>query len=137
MLRHLAGGQLSPHPRPPEQVVETYQSIARLQAVKCSPFDDANLNRPTRTMDKHCPETYLREELEILKPRAVVVMGQAARDGTSRALQCSLGWRNVARLSFPNGSETWAASVYHPSVRYRSGYRQLIELLGRSPVRAN
>ena len=48
-------------------------AIARAQAVKCAPLGARS--NPSPAMNDNCPPTFLRAELQILKPRVLVVFG--------------------------------------------------------------
>ncbi len=53
------------------------ESTVRLQAVKCSP-DDGDRSTPTPAMKTNCPRLLLEDELEVLRPAAIVTVGGAA-----------------------------------------------------------
>ena len=61
---------------PAEQAADTYQQIARIQAVKCSTSHDAS--RPTREMLENCPGRYASPELSTLMPGVLIGLGRGA-----------------------------------------------------------
>ena len=60
--------------RDPSSLADVLLETARLQAVKCSPKDALRSSR-TLAMRANCPPMFLRYELEILDPVAVVAFG--------------------------------------------------------------
>ena len=56
--------------------VDALRAMARLQTVKCSPV--GGRSSPTQAMRRNCPPLFLRRELQILAPRAMLVYGRAA-----------------------------------------------------------
>lgn len=61
-----------------EQRVEARLNIGLLQSVKCSP-KSRGTDAPNRTMWTHCPPLILKEELEALRPRVLLVLGSPQR----------------------------------------------------------
>lgn len=59
----------------PEEIAAALDGSARLQAVKCSPRNDA-LSRPTDAMRCNCPPRFLKHELVALKPDTIIAFGQ-------------------------------------------------------------
>ncbi|WP_069808353.1 uracil-DNA glycosylase [Vulcanisaeta thermophila] len=79
-------------------------------AVKCAPPN----NKPTQGELSTCVEHWLRWEIEMVRPRAIIALGRVALEGVGKALG--------ARLVFKHGSYVDVMGVrvfmsYHPSPR--------------------
>jgi len=59
----------------PEDVADAFNWIAFTEHVKCSP--QGVMSKPTNAMWEHCGAHILREELKILKPKQILVLGQS------------------------------------------------------------
>jgi hypothetical protein len=60
--------------RKPEELADAVRRTARLQAIKCIP---RRVNsEPYSAMWDHCPSLLLRDELNILRPRKLLVLGK-------------------------------------------------------------
>lgn len=73
VLGALAVGDPSEGRFSPEVLAETMDLIAITQHVKCSPEGDRSA--PTAGMWAHCGPHVLADEIEILQPRAIIVLG--------------------------------------------------------------
>lgn len=62
-----------PRARQPVELIETVTRVARLQAIKCVPRTATS--EPCSPMWRHCPRFLLEDELEILRPRILLVLG--------------------------------------------------------------
>jgi hypothetical protein len=60
----------------PADLARSWERCAYLQAVKCAPH--GNRSQPTRAMCSACPSFLLKEELEILAPSAVILLGRTS-----------------------------------------------------------
>lgn len=69
----------------PEDLVGYFDAIARVQTVKCAPRGDRS--NPTSAMNANCPPTFLLKELMILRPRVLLVFGEAAREAALTAIR--------------------------------------------------
>jgi hypothetical protein len=56
-------------------LAKMYDKICFLEAIKCSPSNGSN-SSPTPEMYQNCPREYLLEELKILKPKILLVLGK-------------------------------------------------------------
>ena len=97
--------------------------VAIVQHVKCSPMGDRS--RPSKAMWEHCGGHLLGEELRILQPRRIIVLGVDNNLGGLRRL---LGLQEVAQNSTQLGKTTMrcllleasgvrALAVPHPTSR--------------------
>lgn len=68
----------------PEALAEVWQSVAFLEAVKCSP--GVPRSSPFPEMFRQCPPLLLRDELRILKPRVVLLLGRPQPRDTVRPI---------------------------------------------------
>ena len=57
-----------------EEICKAYDYIAISNAIKCSPCDNKR-SRPTYSMWDNCPSYILKQEIEILKPKTILVLG--------------------------------------------------------------
>lgn len=69
----------------PQDLAGYFDDIARVQVVKCSPLDDRS--NPSSEMNANCPPRFLLAELNILKPRVLIVFGGAAKEAALRAIR--------------------------------------------------
>lgn len=60
--------------RQPEELIDAVFRTARLQAVKCIPKRENS--KPYPAMWQHCPSLLLGDELDILRPRSILVLGE-------------------------------------------------------------
>jgi hypothetical protein len=56
-------------------LAKIFDKISFLEAIKCSPSNDKN-SSPTFEMYQNCPKEFLLEELAILKPRILLILGK-------------------------------------------------------------
>ncbi len=100
-------GELSIGWAPPDyhRLAETWQSCAFAQTVKCAP--SANRSNPYRPMYLNCSPFLLRDELDLLAPRVVVLLGRESgpRDAVRPLLDVRWGTHtqeplNETRSSF-------------------------------------
>lgn len=104
--------------REPRQLIETLHRTARLQAVKCVPRDTSS--QPTGGMWRRCPPFLLLDELDLLRPAALLVLGTKA-SGVASKLDGFVwvrggGALGRGRLTRPG----WCAEVafvLHPAAR--------------------
>jgi hypothetical protein len=118
--------------RRPEELADAVLSTARLQAVKCVPKRASST--PTPDMWRHCPGMLLADELDVLRPGAVLVLGGKAREqvemlgGFVYDARCRSDdlWRGRMRR------DGWDAQVYgvaHPGARQGVAQRSELALL--------
>lgn len=131
-------GDLSVHwePAPYVQLADMWQSCAFLQTVKCSPA--GNRSNPYAAMFQNCPSFLLREELEILAPEVVLVLGRESgpRDAIRPLLQVGWGTHpgHLERDSFQlsSGGRSTLFSCNHPATQNRGHWRLSLERLVES-----
>jgi hypothetical protein len=129
-LVDLLDGQRPRH-REPAELVDTVARVARLQAVKCVPRNEAS--RPLRGMWKHCPRLLLEDELDVLRPRFLLVLGADPRWAVEqlsgyRDLRCRATGVRRGRLAYRG----WSAEVYaihHPAHGGEASERALLRSL--------
>jgi hypothetical protein len=126
--------------RRPEELADAVLSTARLQAVKCVPKRASST--PTSDMWRHCPGMLLADELDVLRPGAVLVLGSKARGqletlgGFEYDARCrsEAVWRGLLRR------DGWQAQIYgvaHPGARQGVAQRSelaLLRYLRRTPI---
>ena len=97
-------------------VAALWERIAYLQAVKCSPVD-GRTGSPTGTMRENCPPRYLLEELRILDPTCLLVLGKGVWEPVARALemQAPRGPAAVGLGQLTDGRQIKVFFVVHPS----------------------
>jgi hypothetical protein len=104
----------------PKELVAVLEQTARLQAVKCSP-DDGARSTPTPAMVAECPSFLLSDELERLRPAAVVGFGLDVYDALGRLGAIADGGDYLAWGRFETrGRQIPVFWLYHPSGRYWS-----------------
>jgi hypothetical protein len=116
----------------PRLLADVLELTARLQAVKCSPQDDAR-STPTPAMTSNCPPFLLVEELQVLKPGAIVAFGLDVYDVLQRvgdhAIEDGndfLAWGHI-ETSERQVPVFW---LYHPAGRYwRNSHDALLKHL--------
>jgi hypothetical protein len=121
----------------PHELVEALTRTARLQAVKCSPADDAR-STPTPAMRRHCPPLLLARELELLSPGCVLTFG----DLPWRAIRNVPGyeetdWADHVSIGVLRGAEREATvySLAHPATGlWDRGHAQLLAHLRGEPL---
>ena len=57
-----------------KELAEIYEHIIYMDAIKCSPA--RNRSKPTRKMEKDCPEYIFFKELKIIKPKNILIMSK-------------------------------------------------------------
>jgi hypothetical protein len=82
-LVDLADGRPAEDHAEPTQLAPYLRRTARLQAVKCSPRDEAMSDR-TPEMRHNCPPFLLTDELDILRPGFILTLGGEPRDAIDR-----------------------------------------------------
>lgn len=115
----------------PEHLAPVWQSCAYLQAVKCSPV--GNRSRPTDAMCHRCPEFLLLDELELMKPGVVLLLGRGPTRDVVRPLLnptwgCAPG--HMEQDTFDLGYGT--ARLFccnHPAARNRDRWKDSVRQL--------
>lgn len=59
----------------PKKLASIWDKVCYLEAIKCSPANNSN-SKPSSEMYKICPKEYLLKELQILKPKVLIVLGK-------------------------------------------------------------
>lgn len=106
----------------PTVIRDSLRASARLQAVQCSP-QSTSRRTPTHAMVENCPEFLLRGQVEILAPRALLLLGLAAHR-TIEKPPLDVDWDTTwdasghcfsrGRTSFA-GQEVTVLAFHHPS----------------------
>lgn len=122
----------------PRLLTATMERIVRLQLVKCTPVESVvDRASPSKRMCRNCPPRFLWDELALLRPQVLVVMGRDAyREMNGRS---EVSWRcgtYICRGELKYGSERaillW---VPHPTASdWSAGQRALIRSLRRKPL---
>ena len=128
-----------------EALADLWQRCAFLEAVKCAPGSERS--NPTEAMFSNCPPFLLREELEILMPRVVLIFGRTpgqTRDSIRRwAIPDGSGYgrlkgQHLERdLGEVAGEKVELISVNHPSGRspnVLASLEQLASSIRENPV---
>jgi hypothetical protein len=115
-------------------------ATARLQSVKCGPRDKlAQQTSPYPCMYKYCRELYLLDELDILRPGALLAFGVAVSDQVLRHLcpdTLTTEGDGVVRGTL---TRDWGVidvyRIFHPSrPPWQRSHRRFVELLRRDPA---
>jgi hypothetical protein len=123
----------------PRIVGEAIDRYARVQAVKCSP-KDGWLSSRTQAMRDNCPSQYLRAELRLLEPRAIVLCGDEPWMALERVgdidvtLDGPLAWRGRWQGADQSAEVFW---VPHPSSygkRWQLAHEALVRDLAVRPA---
>lgn len=131
-------------PTDPREVADAWDDCAFVEAVKCSP--DRRAGEPYAPMFPNCTDLLLLDELALLAPAVVVVLGRSElREHVRRLFKQhdGLEWgmhpnlpsleRDQLRL---NGQRAELISVNHPGSRghWRRSYVSLVRSLTREPL---
>ena len=122
---------------PPTEAADAWQSCAFLEAVKCAP--DRPASEPFEEMWGECVGLLLREELRILAPRVVILLGRSRLRDRVRPLlrvrwgQCPGG---LERDAFElDGATVELLSCNHPSYpAWRTSFSRLVTSLVETPL---
>ena len=119
----------------------TLDETARFQAVKCSSKDGARSAR-TPDMNRNCPPRYLRRELAVLRPAALIGFGLETWNAVKRigeideSVGCDDFSRSAVRLDGLAFEMMW---LHHPSSvgdRWQRSFELLLDNLAEQPVAA-
>jgi hypothetical protein len=80
----LHGAEPVGRPRP-KDLAGCFDDMARVQTVKCAPL--GNRSNPSGAMNAECPSTFLLGELQILRPRALIIFGGSALVAALKAIR--------------------------------------------------
>lgn len=131
----------------PESLAEGMQRLSRLQSVKCVPRGDRS--NPEPAMTDLCPRRYLVEELAILRPAALVILGENALNGACNALEADkadswITWDPQFDQGYARGTQESADGdltifgLWHPSYgKWPSCHERLIADLRQRPLGAD
>lgn len=132
VIRWLESGEPPVNPKDPRELAEeaVYRRFARLQTVKCSPFN-SEVNQPTPEMARNCPETYLADELKLLRPRVIVAMGNEVIKRLRRSSALAVpDVGHCSRSRAPWMGEVLVSSTRHPTRGWLAeGFELLVEAL--------
>jgi Uracil DNA glycosylase superfamily len=124
------------------RLAKLWDECALLEAVKCSPRGDRS--NPSLAMFQACPQFLLLQEIDILKPDVVLLLGRTNnRDAVRPILDPRWGSHpgSIERdiFALKDGSTAALFSLNHPSARnpdsWRKSLRQLHESVERCPLR--
>jgi hypothetical protein len=114
------------------RLAATWSACAFLEAVKCSPAPSPG--NPSKAMVGNCPRLLLRAELEILRPRVVLLLGRTTvRDVVRPMLDVAWGEhpdgleRDTFKLA--DGTVVDVISANHPSGSNRAAWRRSVQSL--------
>lgn len=148
-IRESRVGTLDPGWRPPgyEELADDWESVAYLQAVKCAPATARS--EPFPEMYDACPSLTLMPELDVLRPRVMIVLGRShVRDAVRPLLieKADLRWGaspgSLERDTFSAADTTCTLfCLNHPSApdagSWRRSLAQLVEQLIAQPLDAS
>lgn len=122
----------------PESLIVTLDNCARLQTVKCSPFDGRN-SQPSGAMERTCPDEYLLDDLRLARPTALLTFGTQAKQAVMKMLDAE--WEATTELTYGSARlDSEPLEVFclaHPSARaagWSRSHTRLIELLRDLPT---
>lgn len=137
--RSLARLPLDDWERPmPTTLAPTWDACAFTQAIKCSPRRPRG--SPFPAMFSNCPSLLFVQELAILRPRVVLILGRAKQPRDSVRSLLRPEWRespgHIERDRFQlNGEDVELLSLNHPSSpSWRLSLRQLEQSLSQRPM---
>jgi hypothetical protein len=128
----------------PTTLADGMQRLARLQAVKCVPLGDRS--NPEEAMTSRCPQRCLVQELDILGPSALVILGADALNGVCDALETDdrdtwIDWQRKFDGGYARGTRTSSSGeltilgLWHPSYAGWPGcYERMIDDLRQTPL---
>jgi hypothetical protein len=129
----------------PGVVADSLLASARLQAVQCSPVSSSR-QTPTPEMVRTCPEFLLADQLQVLEPQVLLLVGQAAHRAIE-VLRLEMSWETTWAQSgrrFSRGRAQLAGrplvvlALHHPASRgWPDSLRQYLESLERDPLPAS
>ncbi|HEV3323778.1 MAG TPA: uracil-DNA glycosylase family protein [Solirubrobacteraceae bacterium] len=116
----------------PADLARSWERCAYLQSVKCSPH--GNRSNPTGAMCRACPPFLLKEELEILAPRAVILLGRTSVRDIIRPMLTvrwgeSPGHFERDEFALSDGGPVHLFSCNHPSTPNRAMWRASLDEL--------
>jgi len=129
--------------RRPQELAAYFDDIARVQVVKCAPLGDRS--NPSDAMNVECPPRFLLAELQILRPRVLIVFGGAAREGVLSALRtidkAEPNWSHPTRSGYGRRESqvSWGPldvlGMWHPTyARWPHALTALIDDLTARPL---
>lgn len=126
----ITGQEIAPDPLcPPDEAAEALEQCSFTQSVKCSPAPARHRSEPYYPMELNCPREYLLDEIRMLRPAVLILLGQMPADRL-RTLTRSSRWQNLPDLDhgYLELGETSVEvfGLHHPSYRgWRRSYRAL------------
>jgi hypothetical protein len=120
----------------PQDGARALASCSFLQAVKCAPLHERSI--PFEEMTLNCPREYLLEELRLLRPSTLIVLGDWPLQSL-RTLSRSRAWEHTRELDRGRielgGDSIEVLGCYHPGYRgWRRSFNALVQSLQRAPV---
>lgn len=139
----LDGRHLDPAERvEPGALAAVWDSCAFLEIVKCSPA--GNRSWPSDAMLETCPSFLLRSELEVLRPRVVILLGRGKRTRDVVRPMLDVTWGESPgsferdTFTLADGAEATLLSVNHPStsnrIHWQKSLNQLAASLAARPI---
>jgi hypothetical protein len=120
----------------PEQAADAWDASAFLEAIKCAPRWASS--KPTDAMWQNCPHRYLLDELTLIAPGALVVIGRTVGPAVTSLLEIEVSeretefWRGWGSL---NGRPLDVLCCDHPSHRrWIDSLPRLRSSLERRPI---
>lgn len=96
-----------------------YDKICFLEAIKCSPYNESN-SSPTAEMYQNCPQEFLLEELEIIKPKILLVLGKETivpENMFDVLSKKNSKYGNISVYEIRNNQIEYVYQVIHPTAR--------------------
>jgi len=114
--------ELRPYPEK-EELSKAIDFIAVTNSIKCCPWEERS--KPTNEMWKHCPNFILKEEMGVLKPKHIIVLGVdnfssllslffnkvELVDGNTRIIKARFDDCDINIYSFPHPSSSQGTSM--------------------------
>jgi len=129
----------------PEALVGSLLASARIQAVQCAPMTDDDRRSPTPTMWRNCPPLVMAEQVGILEPRLVALLGVETHRRFQQLPGFATEWDSLWRENndcFARGSALVAGhrvpvfALSHPAnvARWQMGMRALVSSIRSRPI---
>jgi hypothetical protein len=129
---------------PPQELVDPILASARIMAVQCAPAHGRR--SPTSQMWANCPPMVMADQLEILEPRVVALLGQQTHASVQTLERFEVHWDTYWRDNercFARGSAMIGGrripllALSHPaSSRWSRSLEVLTESLAKRPLTA-
>jgi hypothetical protein len=97
---------------------DIYNKIAFLEAIKCSPKN--NRSEPEGKMPENCPGHIMKKEIELLKPKIMLLLGSTASPSIRDAFGCN-NLKNKGDVAYyeikVDGNVVKVFRIIHPTAR--------------------